>query len=445
MPPRARRETLSLSTQVHHRSRNAATRVAITLMVAIVASCTETASAPTPAPEDSVGGEIFEPSSQWPEDALGGASSTRTPVAPPVWIPLGVTALNSEGRSGPMAAPVKPTDRFLAIRVRPATPAPDAPWCYGVDHVISSDGQTWIGPLTGGAGAGQRAHGAHRAVPQHGYGVFVLPNDGQSDLPDGNVSFQVVLRDCTYDLPTRRVSGWNQRGRFENLPQVVTVEYATEAAPPAAATGSLELRVAVGRDEEGDLVTSPTRLKAALAEAAEIFADAGVTLITERSAAIDASTTLSVGPGQRQQVDALYERATEALDDAESARYVPVMVVKCVEYLPPVGAKTLLGYTPRIPGGAPFGRSASGVVLATHDCTKEPELIEVKTWGRLMAHELGHHLGLFHSDQALSRGEGKGVTPDLMRSDGAFSPGGRFISKHRRILRRHFDIHFGDP
>ncbi len=377
-------------------------------------------------------------------DGGDGAADAVLSAPGPVWLPLGVTAIDASGHSLPLSVTVASNDRFLAIRVRPAQPDPSAPWCFAIEDVVLPDGSVWIQPLSSKLGAGSQSNGSQRALPQHGYGVFVLPNDGVSALPDGVIHFRVVLRDCRYDIPVTRVDGGaNQGGLYAKLAKSVVVEFAHEAAFAANAQPRLEIRIAISALSGINVDTLATNdgWTKAIAAAQAIFASAGVTLTIGRVAAFEAPSILTYGPGMRTELDAAYDSALTALTDntaERSLRFVPVMIVRCLLRDTPIGGlQTYAGQTTRLPGGAPFGASASGVFISTLDCTQPSLALSGSKLGFILAHELGHHLGLLHTNTPLGEQRSESGVTDVMQST---SSAIAFTAKQAAAMRRHFDV-----
>ncbi|MCB9738551.1 MAG: hypothetical protein H6747_04725 [Deltaproteobacteria bacterium] len=377
-------------------------------------------------------------------DSDGGGGLDAFPG--PEWQSLGAVAIDGGGHSLPLAVTVSAADRLLALRIRPTEAEPAAPWCFGIDDVRLPDGSVWLQPQNGGLGASTQPFGSQRALPQHGYGVFVLPNDGVSALPDGPVTFRVVLRDCRYDLPTKRVPGADFRGRYGALPKAVQVEYAREPAVADDAPMQLRLRVAVGSGSgyPSDLAADPD-WQAALARAQQLFATAGVALQVERIVSVTLQKELHYGPGQRTAIDAAWEAAMAKLVDdpsERSRRFVPVVLVGCLVRDAPLatGPQSFAGQTTRIPGGAPFGSSASGVFLAYQSCTGGGSPLVGEAMGSVLAHELGHHLGLLHSSTSLGAHRAREGYADIMRATADLAGSAGFTKAQRAALRRHFDV-----
>ena len=378
----------------------------------------------------------------WPD----AAASAPTPAGPS-WQPVGSAEIDASGHSLPLQVTVSSADRFVALRIRPAEPDPSAPWCFGLDEVKLPDGTVWLGPLDGGGGASNEPFGSQRALPQHGYGIFVLPNDGVSALPNGPLSFRVVLRDCRYDVPATRTSGGAQPGSFAALPTAVLVEVARESAITADAAMRLELRLAIGASSGFPTAALPDNpdWNAALLRLRALFATAGVTIEIGRTAVVDLPQVISYGPGKRQMLDAAWDKAMNALTDdlsERALRFVPVVLVGCLVRDAPVagGPQEYAGQTARIPGGAPFGTSANGVFLARSACISGGAPLAGEEWGAVLAHELGHHLGLLHTTTPLSAQRSREGFVDIMGTSGSLLSAQGFSAAQRAALRRHVDV-----
>ena len=102
----------------------------------------------------------------------------------------------------------------------------------------------------------------------------------------------------------------------------------------------------------------------------------------------------------------------------------------------------LAGKSLRIPGGARVGDYASMLLLSTgcNDLGAEP--LDAKKLGLIAAHELGHHLGLYHSDGVHGLAAAATAT-DLMHSKTAISPQfeAGFSTKQAVVIRAHPDVH----
>ena len=99
--------------------------------------------------------------------------------------------------------------------------------------------------------------------------------------------------------------------------------------------------------------------------------------------------------------------------------------------------QTFAGQTTRLPGGAPFGSSASGVFISTLDCTQPSLARSGSKLGFVFAHELGHHLGLLHTNTSLGEQRSEPDVIDVMQSTPTAAT---FTAKQAAAMRRHFDV-----
>ncbi len=365
-----------------------------------------------------------------------------------VWQQIGKLSIDDYGRSEWIEAPFAANQRFIAIRIAAVPFDASNAACYRIESVKLESGATLVEETSLQERHPVCSACSHRVMSGHGYGIFVFPNNGEPlDGPD-TLRFRVQMRECGLHICASRT-------RIADMPTTVAVEMATEVAVDAEAEAVLRLGVAVAPGAELDenrLPESPV-WAAAWEQLEDLYADAKVDLQLERIAHLSGPTVevLEYGPGDRGSMDALYMEAMNALSaDPRSMRFVPLILVPCLQKIDPInGTYTLAGQTSRIPGGGSLGESASACFIATTGCSDafgktEPLWFKPEQLGVLMAHELGHYLGLHHSDTWTGQHLGPYESRNLMDSKALFGDPEELNLTTAQIdaLRRHPDLFF---
>lgn len=276
--------------------------------------------------------------------------------------------------------------------------------CYQIDSVTDSDGGTWVPPAAGQIDWGPHCLScAQRVSVGHGYGLFVFSNNGDPLPQASSVTLRVTLRDCATRLPLSDLSS-------AVAPASVRVEsFRTPELPSPEAAGrlSLFLAFAEGTQFSSEDVEASPLLQEALAAAGTALAPAGIGLDVAGTADFDAGVERVVySDADRGPLDELYLRADEARRAAgHGADSVLVVFAPCLveeDVLHGVPARPD-GMVPRLPGGFSTGGHADGVFLRAAGCDPGAG---TDYWpgggllGKVMAHEIGHHLGLYHTVEA---------------------------------------------
>lgn len=255
----------------------------------------------------------------------------------------------------------------------------------------------------------------------------LLPSAPEAvDDPLPPLTLGVEVRNCALGIPASRAS-------FPGMATHLQVEARFLDVP--AEDEPLVLTV--------HLLTRPDALHAAntfwtevIATAAARFHAAGVQLVVLGPDAIlapadnDDPRLLFGADGD----GALHALATELRAAQNEMAAVPVALVGCLVRTHADGTKTYpAGVTTRIPGSADAASAPSFVAVAAAGCKvggpPTPPPHDAIRMGLILAHELGHHLGLFHADAA----------PGLMNTDViAVSPEAAWFAKgESALLRRH--------
>jgi hypothetical protein len=329
--------------------------------------------------------------------------------------------------------------RPAAVLVR-VTPDPGLPpgSCWQLDDVIGPGGERWVDDWSAshdnGLVCGACEHRVHRGA---GVGLYLLGARTVNALPEAaHLSARVSLRDC-------------QIGDPRAIPEPATtraarVQSALPGALPAAATGRLRVVVVADSALRGDATWQGAAWSAAVGALFTIYDTAGIRVLLDPPVFAPLSqenAALEGGPGQMEAIDAAYRRAHAAVaraypgqPDVTTAAVVPVLIVPRLRYLaPPPGQATFPhGQTFRVPGGFGDGVHTDAVVIAL-ESIRDERAASGAALGVVMAHEIGHFLGLFHADPA--RGENSELmAPQLLLGNPGLP---RLNARERDIARIH--------
>ncbi len=290
---------------------------------------------------------------------------------PPAWTQLGTVVWSANGASEGAQLPAG----WQRGQLRAVDASPQ-PACVDVNEL--RDGQQ---TLLAAAGC---KNCAWRVLDQVAPAWFNLPPAA------GTLSVRMVRRDCTTLRPLQ--------------PKTDTkVTLWARDAQPLAGTRTLRLHLRWSKHTWLDTAPADSR-KAALADAALPWAAADIAVEPASAQAAELPPVLEVGPAQRQAVTQL----GDAIASGPAQHDAWLLAVPCIRHRDLSGNQTeLFGYVERRPGLVGWvaaGACPNGGLDVSH----RVPAARARTW----AHELGHLLGLEHSDGAGAHtGDGQ---PDLM-------------------------------
>ncbi len=330
--------------------------------------------------------------------ACGSAADPEPDVSPDVgaapaegaaWHDHGVWPVNAAGLTGEVIVDLPAGSRSLLVRVRPG---PDAPLpssvCFAIGGVVAPDGTVWSeGPIRSEGTEARSDEDA--AADQPGYALGLWPRVGQPPLPAGEWRVRGALVACGAQTPV--------------APPGAALQVETVALPAVSGPMTLGVRrvYAPEVDEAQRQAWDPV-----FEHASEVFAGAGIEVVEEPPLLLSppapglAPLRVGVGLGEVDTLAAVveaHEPQGPAAADVGVGAPALVVVVPCIDRVDPAGGQTrLLGHATRLPGGPRLAGWASFVVVGTSDCGA-PSPRDAEGLGRVLAHELGHLLGLPHA------------------------------------------------
>ena len=376
------------------------------------------------------------PASCWQEAAAPPSAGMALP-----WSILGEPGLTPDGRRVPLLAPLPSGSGVVALRISDPV---GAPACVQLDSVVDPDGGAWITSIPGDLGPTCLSCPQRVAVGT-GYGLFVLPSNDQA--PDFPAWLMVVagVRDCSTLLPA--VADLPPRLRIEGL-----------FAPPVEPTraGIISLGLAFLSDSPlADEAIRAAVLPETLRLVNELLAPGALQVTVARTRSVAHLTgSVALTRGDYGPLDALYGqvlgrgscRPPVEQDDEqgnEESGWIPVVFSGCIQIADSLQQTTSEpnGMTPGIPSGFPPAGRADGIYLKGRSCRPGSAPINwpPSLLARLLAHELGHYLGLFHSVEADGTVDQLADTDanNLMYYDPLTLSAPAFSASQFRVMRRH--------
>jgi hypothetical protein len=362
-------------------------------------------------------------------------------LPPPVsWQTLGEVTIDDQGHSSEIEIPVPAGTRQLALRTVPLDGAleDNVQVCHDLLEARLDDQLSLI-PEQDGAWLDEH----QRSLPGPGAGVFVLSSAALPLAGPGTLSLRIRLRDCVLGIDA-------SRARFPDMATRVRVDVFSEPEPGADMLARLGVRLLIAEDSGWGSTTQDPALAQLWATAVERFAVIGVALELEAEASLPAIGELRY-ENDMFELRALHEQALACLRGSSSdERFVPVVLLPCLRFEDPI-AMTIanqLGQTSRIPGAFDDETSPSLVLLAAGACNDaEPPApsLSAEHHGLILAHELGHYLGLHHVDAPIGEHLAGDANEQLMRTtigQSADPSTAWFSPAQADVMRRHVDIVF---
>jgi hypothetical protein len=344
--------------------------------------------------------------------------------------------LEPDGRSEPWSFVLPDGPRAFAVRSALEPAADGGRACFQLEDVTLGSGESWVGT------AGTQDLGDYcvtcpeRVAVGAGYGFAVLPSGAEEARDLGRVSVRVALRDCASLTPLSAAEAGGGRVRVEQ----------SSWQPPANAR-ILSLPISVLVASRFGFTGDDALLPEALERLQRTWSAAGVALITAAQLTLEAPLApVDFAPDDRSQLIAWTRAAHAALDARQISRVWPVFLfTPCLRRNDPItrGRSEPLAFTPHMPGG--FGPSDEPdlILIAAERCEEHspgPRFLDPDTLGAVLAHELGHYLGLYHVLEQDGREDNLSDTspdrPNLMQA--IPSPDALTLSDSQiHIARRH--------
>lgn len=342
-------------------------------------------------------------------------------AAASAWVEVGAAQFAGDGETPSLAIAALAPGAALALRV-----TTDPGVCFQLSSVVDGEGHAAVAGRSAGAYCRDCALRSSVAVEA---GVFMLPFAAAGLAPETGLSLRFARVDCLTLTPSAAP---------RERPTLRVEAQAVDAAPALA---SIDLRFHVA--ESSILFGDEDRQQALLAHLEQALAPGGLSprLVAVHELA-EMPAELGFHAGDHAALAAVLAQVPPRAETT-----VDVVFGGCLLYDDPIFGPpaAVHGFTPRIPGGA---GPADGVFMPGLDCFAQaagPDEVPVHLQARVLAHELGHYLGLYHvieadglADQLEDTGPDNIMHPNpQLAAAVGFSPAqGRLMRMHPAVRAR---------
>lgn len=316
-------------------------------------------------------------------------NQTAPQLAPP-WRKQEVE-LEADGRTALLTFDLGGLERpVFALRTYAADSSTSARLCFQLEEV-SADELSWVPKATSADYGDYCTNCGQRVAVGNGYGLFTLPSGSEGPARIQTIALRVALRDCLTLTPLSRDAP---------RPRSLVVESVAYSAPSPQQTIELPLLIV---EATPHTFTEGAQLDRAFAIVQQLWRPAGIELVLRGPLVLPR-------PPAPVKYDALDRAALVALThDIEALAqksyvepWVPwLALTPCLvrnDLLTGV-PQQLVATTTHVPGGFGVDDEPDGIFVAGERCgglSDGARYLDSETLASVMAHELGHFLGLFH-------------------------------------------------
>lgn len=359
----------------------------------------------------------------WRETSDAG---TETSEGVPDFRLVGEGTLDARGRTEPFEVELTPGVEGLTLRITDPT---GSPACVQLDSVESLAGEPWISP--------DCVSCPQRVSIGIGHGLYVLPSSDPPPPPASRLRLVAAARECSTSRSSPKAG---------EIPASLRIEALQKPAPEPERSGVISLGLVF---TAGSVLADDSVAEDVIPEALRILnamlAPGALEVEVVRTRRIEASGDLELTRDDPAaltdlaEVLRLPERCAVPSDDG----WVPVVFAGCIRVWDSIqpAPHEPDGYTPGIPGGFPPAGLAHGIYIRGQSCRAgtatawPPSLL-----AKLIAHELGHYLGLNHTvedDGSMDSLADTGSDDNIMYPRPTTATARGFSPSQFRIMRRH--------